>query len=147
MPSDDARHRTKVYLEEHVNNANLTEDDDSTTVKFIVAYAFPDYPWLRVFQDKSVSLVFAVDTPETEALPVAVGYLENVPITIWCINKAGISGTKLRWKAEAELRRVAETYPVSSLRTLTRLTDNEKNLGSTVLYSVTYNLRYKRYVT
>jgi len=146
MPSD-ARYRTKVYLETYLLNANLTEDDDSTTVKFIVAYAFPDYPWLRVFQDKKVSLVFAVGTPETEALPVAVGYMENVPITVWCINKAGISGTKLRWKAEAELRRVAETYPVSSLRTLTRLTDNEKNLGSTVLYSVTYNLRYKRYVT
>jgi len=146
MPSDDARHRTKVYLEEHVNNANLTEDDDSTTVKFIVAYAFPDYPWLRVFQDKNVSLVFGVGTPETEPLPVGVGYIEKVPVTVWCINKAGISGTKLRWKAEAELRRICETYPAGgSLFTWQRLGDNEKNLGSTVLYSVEYVMRYKRY--
>ena len=144
---DDPRYRTKVWLETWLTPANLTKDDGVTQVTFIVCFGMPDYPIERVFKDKNVDLVYAVDTPETEPLPVGVGYLENMPINIWCINKAGISGTKLRWKAEAELRRVAETEPVSSLRTLTRLTDNEKNLGSTVLYSVTYNLRYKRYVT
>jgi len=99
-----------------------------------------------VFKDKGVDLIFSVGTPESEALPVGVGYIENMPITVWCIDKTGITGTKLRWKAEAELRRISETYPLGSLRALNRLSDNEQRLGSTVLYSVSYIMRYKRYV-
>jgi hypothetical protein len=143
--SEDARYRTKILLDTYLLAANLTEDDNSTQVKFIVAYADPDYPLVRVFFDKFVDLVFCVGTPDSIALPVGIGYEENVPITIWCIDKTGITGTKLRWKAEAELRRIVETYPTGSLRNWQRLGDNEKNLGSTVLYSVNYVLRYKRY--
>lgn len=220
MP-EDARHRTKVYLEQYLDNANLTDDttgtasgtadsgtttttvdaerteandywngyyikftsgsnfgrerlitdfdaatdtithnafpnavavDDtyvltsvSTAVSFIVAYADADYPLIRVFIDKDVDLVFCIGTPDSEALPVGVGYIENIPITVWCIDKTGLTGTKLRWKAEAELRRVAETYPSGSLRTLNRLSDNKQNLGSTILYSVNYIMRYTRF--
>jgi hypothetical protein len=142
---EDARYRTKILLDTYLLAANLTEDDNSTQVKFIVAYADPDYPLVRVFFDKLVDLVFCVGTPDSIALPVGIGYEENVPITIWCIDKTGITGTKLRWKAEAELRRIVETYPTGSLRNWQRLGDNEKNLGSTILYSVNYVLRYKRY--
>jgi hypothetical protein len=133
---DDARHRTKVLLE-YLSVTALP--------KFIVAYSKPDYPLTRVFNDKSVDVVFSIGTPDSTALPVGVGYTENVPITIWCIDKTNITGTKLRWQAETELRRIVETYPTGSLRNWQRLGDNEKNLGSTVLYSVEYVLRYKRY--
>jgi len=145
--SEDARYRTRVLLNTYLTASNLTQDDDSTLAKYITVFGKPDYPLTRVFKDKGVDLIFCVDTPESEALPVGVGYLENVPITIWCIDKTGITGTKLRWKAERELRRICETYPLGSLRTLTRLSDNEENLGSTTLYSVSYIMRYKRYVS
>jgi hypothetical protein len=135
----------KVYLETWLLNANLTKDDGTTQVNFIVTYGNPDYPLVRVFKEKGVDLVFCIGTPDSTALPVGVGYEERVPITIWCIDKTGITGTKLRWQAEAELRRVTETYPTGSLRTFQRLSDNEKNLGSTVLYSVEYVVNYKRY--
>ena len=118
----------------------------STQVTFIVCYGNPDYPLVRVFIDKAVDLVFSVGTPDTESLQVGIGYLEKVPITIWTIDKTGISGTELRWKAEAELRRVCEGYnPLGSLRGWERLSDNEKNLGGTILYSVSGIMRYKRY--
>ncbi|MCJ7431103.1 hypothetical protein MUO83_07850 [Candidatus Bathyarchaeota archaeon] len=117
----------------------------STQVNFIVCFGNPNYAVVRVFIDKDVDLVFSVGTPDSEALPVGIGYLEKVPISIFTIDKTGITGTELRWKAEAELRRVNETYPLGSLRSLERISDNEKNLGSTTLYSVTHTLRYKRY--
>lgn len=143
--AEDARYRTKYYLDDKLDNANLTEDDDATEVSFIVAYADPNYPLVRVFEEKWIDLIFCVGTPESVALPVGAGYEEHVPITVWCIDKTGITGTKLRWKAEAELRRVAETYPSGSLRTLNRLSDNKQNLGSTILYSVNYIMRYTRF--
>ena len=141
----DARSCIRTWLNLHLDNSNLTEDDGSTQVSFIIAYAFPDYPLERVFKDKGVDLVFSLGTPESEALPVGVGYIENVPITMCCVDKTGITGNKLRWKAEAELRRITENYPEGSLYALSRLSDSEERLGSTVLYSVTYTMRYKRY--
>jgi hypothetical protein len=117
----------------------------STQVTFIVAYGNPDYALERVFLDKDVDLVFSIGTPDVESLPVGIGYVEKVPITIWTIDKTGITGTELRWKAEAELRRIIETYPLGSLRGTEKISDNEKNLGSTILYSVTHVMRYKRY--
>ena len=53
----------------------------------------------------------------------AYGYEEDVPIEIYCIDKSGITGTKLMWKAERELRHVAETYPEGSRRNLIRRRD------------------------
>lgn len=143
-PLQDARSRIKVYLETYLSPSMITNDDGSP-VTFAVIYANPNYPIQLEFL--TVALLFCIDTPDSVALPVGVGYIENVPITIWCIDKTGITGTKLRWKAEAELRRVVEEHPAGwSLYTWQRLSDNEQNLGSTILYSVEYVLRYKRYV-
>lgn len=140
----DARQRTKVWLDTYLDNANLTKDDDSQA-RFITCFAYPDYPLERVFSDKGRDLVFTVGTPETEALPLGIGYIERVPITIYTIDKTGITGTKLRWKAEEELRTVCEDNPEGSLRTLDRISDSDERLGSTTLYSVSYILQYKRY--
>jgi len=143
--SQDARQRTKVYLDTYLLNSAITKDNDSSQATFIVAFSYPDYPMERVFLDKNVDLIFSVGTPTTTALPVGIGYDEAVPIEIITIDKTDITGNKLRWKAEAELRRVVETYPTGSLRSLDRMEDNEQRLGSTTLYSAKYILRYKRY--
>lgn len=143
----DARQRIKNWLDGHLVAANMKNDAGTANASFLVAFGYPNYSLLRVFNDKNIDLIFSVGTPDTVALPLGVGYMENVPISIWCIDKTGITGTKLRWTAEKELRRISETYPLSSLRTLERLSDNEQNLGSTILYSVTYVMRYKRYAT
>lgn len=137
---EDARYRNKVYLETWLNVAALPN--------YIVAYGFPDYPLVRVFKDKGVDLVFSIGEPESEPLlghdKYAYGYKERVPITTFCIDKTGISGTKLKWRAEAELRRITETYPLGSLRTLEKIRDNDQNLGSTILYSREFTLNYQR---
>jgi len=148
---NDARLRTKVYLKTYLDGANLTKDDDSTEVRFIIAYADPNYSLVHIFNDKAVDLVFCIGDPESQAVldsdHYPIGYNEAVPITVWCIDKAGITGTKLRWKAEAELRRICETYPEGSLRSLERLRDNDKNLGSTILYSREFIMKYERDLT
>jgi hypothetical protein len=150
---EDPRHRTKDYLDPlsghipagHLDGANLLKNDGVTQASFKVCWADPPYPIKTVFVTKGVDVQFTVGIPDSAGLPLGVGYMENVPISIFTIDKTGITGTNLRWQAEAELRRVTETYPLGSLRSLERMSDNEQSLGSTTLYSVIYNMRYKRY--
>ena len=141
----DPRQRSKTWLDTYLIAANLTKDDNATPAQYITCWADPPYPIIKVLETKGIDLVFSVATPTSEALPVRVGYIETVPISVFATDKTGISGNKLRWKAEAELRRLAETYSTGSLRTWERMSNNEQVLGSLTLYSVTYNLRYKRY--
>jgi len=148
----DARTQTKVYLTTYLNNANLTKDDDSTQVTFIVKFEGADYPLTLVFfGSKNVDLVYTVGTPTSRPLIghdlTPYGYEETIPIVIFTINKTGITGDLLRWKAEAELRSVTETYPLGSVRTLTRMFESTEKLGGTTLYSVTYELKYTRDTT
>lgn len=148
----DARTQTKVYLTTYLNNANLTKDDDSTPVTFIVKFEGADYPLTLVFfGSKNVDLVYAVKIPVSTPLIdfdlSTYGYEEVVPIVIFTINKTGITGNLLQWKAEAELRSVTETYPLGSVRTLRRMTESTEKLGGTTLYSVTYELTYTRDTT
>jgi len=143
----DARELTKDYLDSYLTAANILKDDATSQAAFAVIFTNPPYPILKEFYAASTpaDLLFCVGTPTSEALPVGIGYIENVPITILCIDKLGITGTKLRWTAEAELRRATVANPHGSLRSLTRMTDSEKDLGGAILYSVTYIMRFKRY--
>lgn len=148
---DDARYRTKVWLDTYLSNANLTKDDDSTQVTFITAFGYPDYPLLRVFIDKAVDLVYSVgkpvSTPMMDPLTQSpYGYNEKVPIEITCITKQGVTGLKLLWKAEAELRRIAETNPEGSVRNLSDSTDITQMM-STIIHGVRVEMTYRRDTT
>jgi len=136
----DARYRTKVYLETYLS--------DSALPNYIVAYGNPDYPITRVFKEKGIDVVFSIGEPNSTPLmghdQTPYGYEEHIPITIFCIDKSNITGTKLKWQAETELRRVLETYPLGSLRSLERRRDNDTRLGSTILYSTELILNYRR---
>jgi len=89
-------------------------------------------------------------TPNSEAHEdwkrEAYAYTEMVPIELSCTTKAGITGDKLRWKMESDLRNTFETYPLGSVRTLERVRVEDRNMGIWKLNSVLYDLRYKRAV-
>jgi hypothetical protein len=140
---EDARYRTKVYLEQYLNTAALPE--------FIVAYGFPDYPLLPVFNVKNVDLVFSIGEPESKPLigsnQKVYGYEEHMPIIPCCIDKSNIDGVKLLHQARTELRRVCETYPYGSLREPTSEEPETEQLGSTTLYKLRFMLDYTRDLT
>jgi len=136
----DTRYRTKVYLETYLSSSALPN--------YIVAYGNPDYPITRVFKEKGIDVIFSISEPNSTPLmghdQTPYGYEEHVPITIFCIDKSNITGTKLKWQAETELRRILETYPLGSLRSLERRRDNDIRIGSTILYSTEFILNYRR---
>jgi len=148
--AEDPRYRTKVYLDTYLASSNLTDDDGLLNVKFIVCFDDPDYPVSRMFLDKFVDLVFSVGEPARTALldyfGSIYGYEEKVPITFYAIDKEGITADKLKWKAEAELRRIVETYPVGSgsWRALEKGQGNDLKVESIIIRSTKWILRYKR---
>jgi len=147
----DARYRTREWLETYLNADKLTEDDDTTPITFITAFGKPNYSLEKVFNEKLVELVFSIDEPTVTPLfdneGVPYGFIEVVPIMIWCVDKTNVSGPRLMWKANQELRRVATEYPEGSKRSVEKIAENTENLGSTILYSSLFNLRYRRGLT
>jgi len=148
---EDARYRTKVYLETYLRQGQLTRDDGSH-VSFIVAYGYPDYSMTKVFTEKNVDLIFSIGTPTSTPMmdPVTqapYGYEEDVPIETGCIDKDGITGTNLKGKAKTELRYVLENYPTGSQRATLREEGNDQRLGSTIIYSDRVIMNYRRDTT
>jgi len=154
MPAD-ARVNTKTYLETYLTAANLTKDDDSTKAKYEVIYTEPDYPFAKELNalptECSLDMLFLIGVPTSKPLmgpdrkPYA--YEEHVPITTVCVDKTGITGTLLQWKANLELRSITETYPTGSQRKLDEERPNKQNLGSTILHSQKFTLNYVRLTT
>jgi len=127
-----------------LSNAALTKDDDSTQISFTVCYAGADYPITRVFKTKAKTLLFLIKTPTVRTAGVKVRYIESIPIEIACIDKTGITATKLRWKAEKELRRVIKLYPLGSFHSMDRSEPNDQRLGSTIIHSITLTANIRR---
>lgn len=150
--STDPRYRTKLWLETYDTPANITKDDDSTQASIIYQFEKPPYPLTRVFFDpKNVDGIVTINTPSTTALTdwkhEAYAYNEQVPIDLSCVTKQGITGDKLRWKMELDLRNIIETYPLGSVRSLNRETSQDLDQGTWKLHTVRYNLDYKRAIT
>jgi len=145
----DARSATKTYLEAYITPGNLTLDDDSTLANYMVVYGDAPYPVERVFT--VTDLVLCVQEPTSEPLMdtdgVPFNYAETVPIELTCVDKPGLTATKMVFTCEAELRRICETYPQGSLRHLTRSSTVKKDLGGMILYSTLFTLSYVRDTT
>ncbi len=142
----DVRYRQKLWISDHLVAGNLSKDDGSQA-SYLLCFANPDYHMTRVLNTKAIDLVASIDNGEAEALPLGIGYHESVPIELFAINKSGITATNLIEKGYQELRRIAETYPLGSLRKTGRMTDTSQSLGSTILFSQKCVLEYKRYAT
>lgn len=155
---DDARTRTKSFLDTYLTAANMLKPDAVTPLSFHVQFAAPEIPLIWLFEGKSNDVLFILETAESE--PVVdwegsvSGYKEKVPILIYTKDNPTVDGRKARWQCEAELRRVVETYPltvtsavISAYRNLQRMGDAEQNMGAWTLYSVKYVLSYQRGTT
>ena len=154
--SADPRTNTKTFLEhatKGLDNENLTKDDGTTEVDFAVRFAGADYNIKREFHTntKPVDLLFDIEMPNSTPLPghdlTPYNYMEHVPIIISCVDRIGITATKLLWKAVAELRRITRLYPTGSQRLIEEERPTTERLGSTILHSQRVVLSYRRCTT
>lgn len=145
----DARSSTKTWVDTYYQEGNAMRDDGLVPASKMCMYAYPNYPLELEFN--IVDVLILIGEPETTPLMdfdrTPYGYEEHVPIIVATIDKTGITGTKLKWLAEAELRRIAETYPTGSVRSFVRRRDVDQRLGSTVIYMTEWSLKYRRDTT
>ncbi len=147
---EDARYRTLYFINYYDVPANITKNDGVTQASYIVQFANAPYPLERVFYaPKNIDGVYSILSAESRGLPdyrhYTYAYEESVSIEIQTVTKQGIDGEKLRWKMEAELRRIIDNYPVGSLRSLTSTRPTEKDMGGWTVYGIIYTWRYVRF--
>lgn len=142
----DARYRTKAHMEGHIDPLHIVKDDGTTQADYAVIYAYPPYPLILEFLHPQypVNGLYLIGVPTSKPIGSHVRYEESVPITVCCIDKAGVTGTLLRWTMENELRRIFERHAFGSFRSLDRISETTERLGGITLYQVTLTLNYRR---
>lgn len=145
---DDARYRTRVYIQTWWTAANA-EDDAGNPLTVQCIYSSVPYPLtLELYDGSTVDVLIllgkAKSTPLTGHDHAAFGYNEQVPITISAIDKTGVTADKAVTQCETELRNLMEQYPTGSVRTLDQTKETTEILGSNILYQIEYLLNYQR---
>lgn len=147
---DTGQYRTKVWLTTYFITTNVKKDDTSTATT-LFAFDWPNYPLSRVFFDKSIDAIYSVGQSRAAELAdsdhYVAGYIEHVPVTLCAIDKTGITAIKILGQMEAELRRIQNAYPLGSVRRITGETPKTQRIGGIFLFSVEYDLSYKRDTT
>ena len=148
---EDARQRNITWWNAHDVPANITKDDDATAASTINQFEKPPYQLERIYYGtKNVDGIQTWITTTAEPLHdwkhETYAYNENQPILLTAVTKQGITGDKLRWKMETELRRIEETYPLGSVRNMRRSAPVEMDMGTFKQFAVRYDMSYKRAV-
>jgi hypothetical protein len=150
--ADDVRKTLKDLITAHINPIVITKDDNVTMATYIIEYESP--PWI-ILQDfiitQGYDLVFTVGrtlvTPKRFLQGVPLIYDGRYPVSTWCVDKTGITGTKLKWKADEELERVFEDNPGTFSQAIDLSQDDDHVLGSVMLYNTRHIIKHKRYRT
>jgi len=151
--AEDARYRTKVFCDTYLTAANILKDDAASQAAFAVIFKEPPYPILKEFYADStpVNALLCIGEPRSTALldtdQAPYGYEEHVPIEIKCVDKIGVTGTKLKWTVEAELRRICENNPTGSYRYLEVIDAGDEDIDGTRLYGISTVMSYVRDMT
>lgn len=150
----DPRNEIRTFLTTYLSKANILKGDDSEAA-YCVIYTGPPYDIVKEFRasNRPVDGVFAIGEPDIRPLfsgsQTPWGHEIRVPIFIFTIDKDDVTGTKLKWAMEAELRRVSETFQVAHVAhmQLEKRGDRDERRGSIVLHSTEYILGYERSVS
>jgi hypothetical protein len=147
----DPRYRHKSWLDIYLTATNLKEDNGSTNATYITCFDEAPYPLSQVFLTKEVDLIFSIGKKAAQALEDYLHYpyafIETVPITLYAVNKSGLTATNLLEQAEQEIRHIATHYPVvagASIRSIDASEYKQENLGGAKLWTCTVTIKYKR---
>lgn len=149
----DPRSKMLTFLTSYLTTASITEDNGTDVATVHKCYSGVKAPLsLYFFGTKNNDVVYTVEVPQTTALTNYVGalyaYREAVPIQVSTVDKTGITGEILLWKAVRELRYALEVNWTAggggSFWTLTENKPSTRDMGGWKLYSQTLTVNYKR---
>jgi hypothetical protein len=148
----DVRYRHKLYVDTYLTAANMKLDDGTTNALTLTCFDGADLPLAQLFTSKSYDAVITIGKDTAEALYTSnrspYAFIEPVPLTIYAVNKTGLTATNLVEQVEQEIRRIATTYPITtgiSIRSIESIKNPEPiDVGGENLWSTTVTLKYKR---
>jgi len=148
----NARQRTKVYLDSYWTPANTLKDDSVSQLGTEIMYAWPPYGLdLELKAPSVVDVVLALEQSTSHPIldfdGAAIGYNESIPIKIRSMDKTGVTATLAIEQAENEVRRILEVYPSGSIRMLERTRPATRMLGQEWLWGADYVMTYERDTT
>jgi len=153
----DPRSRTKIFLDAYLDTSAFTDNTD-TEVNVVVVFADLPYPLYLEFRNTSTPVYGLIlvgepsnATPHIDLVDnTPYEYVEDVPITVCTMDSTNCSGMALKWKIEAELRKVLEEHgnqpPASTgtYRNLTKRGDRTVRMGEETLYMTEWMMQYIR---
>jgi len=148
LKSDEC-YKTLVWLDDHITDANIKEDDGITNAAWLGQMENPDYPVYPVLKTIDIDVLMCVGKTSTKALydynytPYA--FECTVPIASYAIDKPNVTAVNVLEQAEQEIRHVATDYPLGSVRSIESITHKPVDLGECLMWGTTVNLRYKRW--
>ncbi len=148
----DPRSKIKGWMENAttgVSASAITKNDGSTQASYAVIFEKPDYPLELEFRAPSAPVQGLYVLGEPVETPVFKGGIISsfkgaVPIHVNTVHSNACGGEQLKWKMEAELRRIMKDYPSGSLATPTSRRSTPIMLGSTPLFDSVWTLNYQR---
>lgn len=152
LDSDSAktepRYRQKSWLDTYLSAAAILENDGATQASWITTFDEMNYSLKRVFITKGVDAIFSLGKSQVTPLYATekklYAFEESCPITIYALNKTGITASNLVEQCEQEIRHVATDHPTGSLRSIEGVKHEPQDLGGMTMHSTTVTLRYKR---
>jgi len=156
----DPRSRTKIFLDAYIDTSAFT-DNTGSEVNVEVAFADLPYPLYLEFRNTSTPVYGLIlvgepsnATPHIDLVDnTPYEYVEDIPITVVTMDSTNCTGNVLKWKIEAELRKVLEEHgnqpPASTgtYRNLTKRGDRTVRMGEETLYMTEWTMQYIRDVT
>jgi hypothetical protein len=148
---DDARARNLVYINTYWTPANTLKPDAVIPLVTHWQYESPELPHNWVFNGSANDAVGTIVSPTSEPLHTfnhqTYAYIENTPLVIDVKDGPTVNGRAARTILEMELRRIVEANfggALGALRRFRKIGDNEQDMGAWRLFSVKYDLEYKR---
>jgi hypothetical protein len=145
----DPRHRTKVYLDTYLTPGNIAGTH-------ITCFDGADYHLKYLFNaalgvDTDLVLSIGEESTVTEDTIYDLPYKDTVsiPITLYAVNKTGITATNLIEQAEKEIQLVLDEHPLgigsTSKRSLSSSKPSRVDLGNgTYLWQKVVTIKYER---
>lgn len=140
LSSEDPLVILKTLIEE---NIELAKDDNKTVAKVLVEFEFPESKLKDFF--KKYDVIVTVGPPEERDQWIGFGVKRTIgdyKVGVWCIDRPGVTGWKMRRKAVQDVRRILRENISGSGRFHKTTRNDDRLLASPKLYHTIQSVEY-----
>ena len=148
MSGVDPKYTLKELIKNNISHSALTKDNGDAA-KFHVMYAVTPEVLVKDFFIKNrYDAVAALGRAEASGYRhiqnVPVLYRGGFPVTVYVIDKTGITGHLLRWQVYTEIRTILRVF--STYQRIGMERDDDRLVAGKLLYSTTFTIQHDDFV-